>query len=180
MKVMKNLVILLVGITIVLSSSTVVYNSQDYKIKEGYTIAFKSKDPTGEFSVKGSISFDENDLQNSNFDLNFPVSSIKTGNGMKDKKAQTAEWFNAAKYPAIEFVSTKIEKEGNDFIVFGKLSMKGVTKDKKVPLKVLKSSTGLVFSGSFPVNRMDYKVGKPSDAVPNIMNVSYSIPVLKK
>jgi polyisoprenoid-binding protein YceI len=77
-------------------------------------------------------------------------------------------------------VSTKIEKEGNDFIVFGKLSMKGVTKDKKVPLKVVKSSTGLVFSGSFPVNRMDYKVGKPSDAVPNIMNVSYSIPVLKK
>jgi polyisoprenoid-binding protein YceI len=58
--------------------------------------------------------------------------------------------------------------------------MKGVTKEKKVPLKVVKSPTGLVFSGSFSVNRMDYKVGKPSDAVPNNMNISYSIPVLKK
>lgn len=168
------------GFLMVLTSAKVVFTSQDYKIKEGYSIAFKSKDPSGDFDVKGTISFDENELDNSKFDLSFPVSSIKTGNGMKDKKAQTAEWFNASKYPSIEFKSTKIEKEGNEFVVYGKLSMKGISKDKKVPLKVTKNSTGLVFSGSFPVNRMDFKVGKPSDAVPNIMNITYSIPVTKK
>ena len=177
---MKSKLIVLMGFLMVLTSAKVVFTSQDYKIKEGYSIAFKSKDPSGDFDVKGTISFDENDLNNSKFDLSFPVSSIKTGNGMKDKEAQTAEWFNASKYPSIEFKSTKIEKEGNDFVVYGKLSMKGITKDKKVPLKVTKNSTGLVFSGSFPVNRMDFKVGKPSDAVPNIMNITYSIPVTKK
>jgi polyisoprenoid-binding protein YceI len=177
---MKKLFIPLFAAVLLLSSAVYVATVQEYKIKEGYSIEFKSKDPSGDFNVKGSISFDENDLENSKFNLLFPVSSIKTGNAMKDKKAQTSEWFNAAKYPNVEFVSTKIEKNGNDFMVFGKLSMKGVTKDKKVPLNLSKSGGNLVFTGSFSLNRMDYKVGKTSDAVPNIMNINYSIPVIKK
>ena len=58
--------------------------------------------------------------------------------------------------------------------------MKGISKEKKVPLKVSKSDGGLTFSGSFVVNRMDFKVGKESDAVPNNMNISFSLPVTKK
>ena len=177
---MKNLFVPLIAFVILLSSASYVATVQEYKIKDGYSIEFKSKDPSGDFNVKGSISFDENDLDNSKFNLLFPVSSIKTGNAMKDKKAQTAEWFNAAKFPNVEFNSTKIEKAGNDYIVYGKLSMKGITKDKKVPLNLTKSGSSLIFSGSFSLNRMDYKVGKTSDAVPNVMNVSYSIPVIKK
>lgn len=99
---------------------------------------------------------------------------------MKDKKAQTSEWFDAAKYPDIKYVSTKIEKSGSDYIVTGKLTIKGISKEKKVPLNVAKSGSDLTFTGAFTVNRMDYKVGKPSEAVPNIMNISYSIPVTKK
>ena len=144
-------------------------------------IQFKSKDPTGVFkTMKGSIKFDESDLENSKFDLSFEVSSISTGNGMMNKKAQTAEWFDASKYAQIKYVSSKIEKTGEGFNVIGKLTIKGVTKDKTVPLKVSKSGSELTFSGSFIVNRMDFKVGKTSDAVPNNMNINYSIPVSKK
>jgi len=164
-----------------LSSAWVVVNATDYTIKEGHVIQFKSKDPTGVFKImKGSIKFDESDLENSKFDLSFDVSSISTGNGMMNKKAQTAEWFEASKYAQIKYVSSKIEKSGDGFNVFGKLTIKGITKDKTVPLKVSKSGTDLTFSGSFIVNRMDFKVGKPSDAVPNNMNINYSIPVAKK
>jgi hypothetical protein len=35
-------------------------------------------------------------------------------------------------------------------------------------------------SGSFGVNRIEFKVGKKSDAVPDVMNINYSIPVTKK
>lgn len=166
---------------VLLTSAVATIPSQDYKIKEGFKVEFKSKDPNGIFKVlKGVIKFDESDLASSKFILVMPVSSISTGNGMMNKKALTEEWFDAEKYPEIKYVSTKIEKSGSDYVVFGTLTIKGVSKDKKVPLKVTKSGADLVFSGSFGVNRMDYKVGKPSDAVPDIMNISYSIPVTKK
>lgn len=177
---MKKIFYPLMAATILLTSAAYGVLTQDYKIKEGYSIDFKSKDPTGKFNMKGSIRFDETDLANSKFDLTFPIASIKTGNGMKDKKAQTSEWFDAAKYPDIKYVSTKIEKSGSDYIVTGKLTIKGISKEKKVPLNVAKSGSDLTFTGAFTVNRMDYKVGKPSEAVPNIMNISYSIPVTKK
>lgn len=153
----------------------------DYKIKDGVSVKFESKDPSGSFkTMTGTVKFDENDLASSKFDLKIDVSSINTGNGMQNKKAQTSEWFDAAKYPDIKFVSTKIEKAGSDYNITGKLTMKGVTKEKKIPAKVVKSGTDLTFSGTFSVNRMDYKVGKKSDAVPDVMTVKYSLPVAKK
>ncbi len=168
--------ILLVG-----SAATIATSSSDVTIKDGYSINFQSKDPTGEFKVmKGSIKFDENDLASSKFDLSFDVASISTGNGMKNKKALTAEWFEASKYPQITYVSSKVEKSGNDYLVSGTLKIKGIAKEQKVPLKVSKSGKDMTFTGAFKVNRLDYKVGKKSEAVPDIMNVSYSIPVTQK
>lgn len=177
---MKKIFYPLTAVLLLLTSAVSSVSTQDYKIKEGYKIEFKSKDPTGTFNVKGPIKFDENDLSNSKFDLTFPVSTISTGNGMKNKKAQTAEWFDAAKHPVIRYVSSKIEKSGNDYMVTGTLTIKGISKEKKVPLKVSKSGSDLSFTGSFVVNRIDFKVGKPSEAVPNNMNITYSIPVTKK
>jgi polyisoprenoid-binding protein YceI len=155
--------------------------TKDYTFKEGFTISFKSKDPSGEFKkAKGTITFDENELDKAKFDISVDVSSINTGNSMQNKKAQISEWFDGAKYPNIKFVSSKVEKTGDNYTITGKLTMKGVTKDKKIQTTVSKSASGLTFSGKFTVNRIDYGVGEKSDAVPDLMNISYSIPVSEK
>lgn len=177
---MKKVFYPLLAATILLTSAMSI-TAVDYKIKDGHSIKFTSKDPKGEFkTMKGNIKFDDADLAGSKFDLTFVVSSISTGNGMMNKKSQTEEWFNEAKYPEAKFVSTKIEKNGAEFTVTGNLTMKGVTKEKKIPMKVTKSGSELTFTGSFKLNRIDFKVGKKSDAVPDNMDVSYSIPVTKK
>lgn len=169
------------AMTMLTSAYVLVASATDYKLKSDYSIKFKSKDPSGEFkAMSGTIKFDENDLPGSKFDLTFDVSSINTGNGMKNKKAQTAEWFDAAKHPSIRYVSSKIEKSGNEFMVYGTLSIRGVSKEYKVPVKVSKAGSDLIFSGDFGVNRLDFKVGKKSNVVPDVMNVSFSIPVTKK
>lgn len=177
---MKKTIYPILAATIMLTSAMSI-TATDYKIKDDHSIKFSSKDPKGEFkTMKGSIKFDESDLAGSKFDLTFVISSISTGNGMMNKKSQTEEWFNEAKYPEAKFVSTKIEKNGSEYNVTGNLTMKGVTKEKKIPMKVSKSGSDLTFSGSFKLNRIDFKVGKKSDAVPDNMDVSYSIPVSKK
>jgi polyisoprenoid-binding protein YceI len=73
-----------------------------------------------------------------------------------------------------------MDKSGSEYIVTGNLSMKGVTKTYKIPLKVIKSGEDLSFTGAFNVKRSDFKVGKTSDAVPDAMKIIYSIPVISK
>lgn len=181
---MKSLLYPILALVLLVGSAmTYVASVPTYKIKEGYSIEFKSKDPSGEFkTMKGTIKFDDEDLSGSKFDLSFEVNSISTGNGMKNKKAMTPEWFNQPKYPQITFVSTKIEKASsgttyaNEYNVTGNLKIKGITKEKKIPLKVSKNGKDITFTGSFSLNRLDYGVGKKSDVVPSVMNISYSIP----
>ena len=67
-----------------------------------------------------------------------------------------------------------------NFLNFKQLTIKGVSKEKKVPMKLTKNGSELTLSGTFTVNRAEHKVGKKSDSVPDIMNITYSIPVTKK
>lgn len=178
---MKRITYPLLSLGVLVLSGAMSLTPPSYSIKSGYNIEFKSKDPSGVFkTLKGNISFDENDLEGSKFNFTIPVSSISTGNGMMNKKAQTDEWFSAEKHPDIKFVSSQIEKSGDGYSIEGTLTIKGISKGKKVPMKLSKSDKDLTFKGEFTVNRADFKVGKKSDAVPDIMNISYSIPATKK
>ena len=178
---MKRFIFPSLALTILCISGAMTLTAPSYTIKTGYSIEFKSKDPSGVFkTLKGNVSFDENDLATSKFNLTIPVESISTGNGMMNKKAQIEEWFYSEKYPDIKYVSSKIEKSTDGYMVTGTLTIKGTSKEKKVPLKLVKNGAELTFAGTFSVNRADYKVGHKSDAVPDIMNISYSIPVSKK
>ncbi len=177
---MKVFYPLLAGI-LLMSSAYVSITSQDWKIKDDYSIKFISKDPSGIFKdFKGSINFDENDLSSSKFDVSIDVSSISTGNGMMNKKAQIEEWFDEAKFPQIKFISSKIEKAGTNYAVYGNLKIKGVSKEMKIPLVYTKSGDNAVFSGVFNVKRSDFKVGHKGDVVPDIMKIEFNIPVSKK
>jgi len=178
---MKSVFYPVLASCILIISGAMTLTAPSYTIKTGYSIEFKSKDPSGVFkTLKGSVSFDENDLATSKFNLTIPVESISTGNGMMNKKAQIEEWFYSEKYPDIKYVSSKIEKSTDGYTVSGTLTIKGTSKEKKVPVKVVKNGNDLTFTGSFNVNRAEYKVGHKSDAVPDIMAISFSIPVAKK
>jgi polyisoprenoid-binding protein YceI len=99
---------------------------------------------------------------------------------MRDKKAQTEEWFSSKKFPTIKFTSTTVEREGDLYKITGDLTLKGTTKVYVVKAKKSGSGNAISFAGSINVNRMDFKVGKKSDVVPDIMKVSFDLPAAKK
>ena len=151
-----------------------------YVVSSGYTIGFVSADPSGSFtSMSGDIYFDDADLVNSKFNLSIDVSTISTGNGMRNKKAQTSEWFNATTYPNIKFKSTSIVKNANGYVITGYLTMRGITKTYSIPAVKTKSGNTITFSGSFSVDRIEFKVGKKSTVVPDKMVVTYVVPATK-
>src|SRR5277367_6198505 len=108
---MKRLIYPMAALAIITSSAFTFFVSQDWKIGEEYTVKFTSHDPSGTFKgLKGTVNFDENDLASSRFDVSIDVATINTGNGMKNNHAKSPKWFDAEKYPTINFMSNNITK----------------------------------------------------------------------
>jgi polyisoprenoid-binding protein YceI len=163
-----------------LSTSLAWMPSAHYEVTTGYAIDFKSKDPSGSFkTMDGSVEFDEVNIEATEFNLKIDVKSISTGNGMMNKKSQTAEWFDAAKFPFAKFKSTKVTKKGAELSIVGDLTIKGITKQYNIPATYSKNGEQLTFKGTFNVNRIEFKVGRKSDIVPDLMKVTFQVPVKK-
>ncbi len=167
---------------VVLSTSIALIPSDHFIVSDkGYSIDFKSKDPSGSFDeIKGEIDFDENNIGSSKFNLKIDVSSINTGNGMMNKKALTEEWFDAKKFPEIKFKSSKVEMAQNELEITGDLTIRGITKTYTISASYSKSGDKIIFKGKFNVNRIEFKVGKKSQAVPDIMRITFTVPADKK
>lgn len=179
-KIMKNITfVVLVGATVLLTAFTAV-KSIDWKIADSYSIKFKGTDAEGIFKTfSGNISFDQNDLSNSKFSVAIDVSSINTGNGMKNKHAKSDEWFDAAKYPTITFSSSKISKSKEAYLVEGTLEIHGIKKQVKIPFTFVSTT----FKGNFSINRMDFGIGTMqgmSKKVSNEITLEIAVPVTKK
>ena len=56
------------------------------------------------------------------------VASINTNDENRDNHLRSADFFDVAQFPTIEFVSTGVRLDGGDFLVDGDLTMHGVTK----------------------------------------------------
>ena len=163
-----------------LSTSLAWMPSAHYEVTDGYAIDFKSKDPSGSFkTMDGTVEFDEANIEATQFNLKIDVKSISTGNGMMNKKSQTAEWFDGTKFPFAKFKSTKVTKKGAELSIVGDLTIKGITKQYTIPATYTKNGDQLSFKGTFNVNRMEFKVGKKSEIVPDLMKVSFQVPVKK-
>jgi polyisoprenoid-binding protein YceI len=86
---------------------------------------------------EGTIHFDDKDVTKSSVEFSAKVESVDTGIAPRDKHLRTADFFEAEKYPALTFKSTRVERKGKDgYVLHGDLTMKGVTKPVQLPFNV--------------------------------------------
>lgn len=71
---------------------------------------------------------DLTDLTTAAISFNFEVASINTKNEDRDNHLKAADFFDVENNPSIDFTSTSITKDGDDYKVTGDLTIKGVTK----------------------------------------------------
>ncbi len=82
----------------------------------------------GRFSVlEGSIVLDEDDISRSSVAATIKANSIDTGNRRRDAHLASADFFDAEKFPDIEFKSSKVQrgKDRDSLDVEGTLTIKG-------------------------------------------------------
>lgn len=85
--------------------------------------------------VKGTISFDPDNLAASGIQAEIDVSTITTGDDTRDTHLKSPDFFDVAQYPTMSFASTEVEKIGDqEYRATGNLTIHGVT--KPVVLKI--------------------------------------------
>lgn len=136
------------------------HSSVDFSVR--HMVITNVKGYFGEFGT--DILYDAADITKSSVKVTIKTASINTNNENRDNHLRSADFFDAEKFPEITFVSTKIEKAGEELIMHGDLTMRGVTKQVSFPFVINgpitdpwgKSRFGA--EASLTVNRMDYGV----------------------
>lgn len=119
----------------------------------------------GQFrDFNGDINIDRANPSKSSVEFTIQAASIDTGNSNRDEHLRSADFFDAAKYPAITFKSTSVTpKSANEFDVTGDLTMHGVTRRVTLPVSFLgfgKTARGekAGFEIETTLNRKDYGI----------------------
>ncbi len=123
----------------------------------------------GQFQgFEGTFIFDSENLKGSSFAFTIDVTSVNTDSDKRDNHLQSKDFFNAKEYPEMTFTSTKIEKvSGDNYMASGKLTIRDVTKDVKLPFKItgemqhpmMKGTTILGLEFKYTLDRTEYGVG---------------------
>ena len=80
--------------------------------------------------VEGTVEVDNENPSNSRIDVTIDVNSIDTRQEMRDNHLRSADFFDAANYPTMHFVSKRIVGDVNaDFTVIGDLTIRGTTRE---------------------------------------------------
>lgn len=108
------------------------------------------------------------------------LASVDTGSSEADQEVVTKSWFNTAAFPKAQFVAQHIQQTApNQYEVQGKLSIKGLTRDVKFPMKHTPQGKDGLLTGSFTLKRADYTIGEGMwakfDVVANDIQVNFSI-----
>lgn len=116
--------------------------------------------------VSGTVAFDPSDLSTGEARISIDVASIDTREEKRDAHLKSADFFDVEKYPAITFVSRRVEGvKGDRFTLVGDLTIKDVTREVALAVE----SNGLQadpwggqragFSATLVINRKDFGLG---------------------
>ena len=92
------------------------------------------------------------------------VDSVHTGNEQRDAHVKAADFFDVEKYPTASFVSTGVRADGDDYVLDGEFTLKGVTKPIELKLEFNGVNPGMGhgevagFEASVVLNRKDFGI----------------------
>lgn len=140
-------------------------------------------------NFEGILYIDEKDFTKSNVKIKVFTNSLDTGNSERDRHLLGEDFFNAEKYPLIEFYSTSITpliKDNSQFILNGRMVMLGT--EKEISTYVKKEQEGknfmnkdiIIYSTKFTINRADFGMNKYLPLIDNKVDITLFLEFIKQ
>jgi polyisoprenoid-binding protein YceI len=137
--------------------------------------------------ASGSMKLDPAHLDATTLSVSIPVDSVQTTSGQLVEELKSADWLDAAKFPAATFRSTKVTALGPDAArIEGQLTLHGVTKPAIIDARFFGAATNPMskkpsvgFLGRLTFNRSDFGVTKyvpvVSDQTVLVINAAFEL-----
>jgi len=150
------------------------WNVDSTHSKVGFSVGDFFTPVEGSFDqYSAELVWDRENPANSVINTTIQVDSINTGNADRDGHLMTPDFFDAQTWPEITFRSTAVEAQGDDLLVTGDLTIKDVTRQVQMPVRLLgvqelapemqQMFGGIVevasFEAELEVDRRDFGVG---------------------
>jgi polyisoprenoid-binding protein YceI len=116
-------------------------------------------------NFSAEVETEDEDFSSAKINLAAQMDSISTNNEQRDAHLRNSDFFEVEKYPELKFKSTKVEEVDSDtFMLYGELTMKGVTKPVKLNVEFNGATkdpwggerAGFVITGK--INRADWGI----------------------
>lgn len=158
-----------VALVLLLSFCGLAFAADEYKIDPVHSSAqFTVKhllvsNVKGRFrDINGTIVYDEKDPAKSSVNVVIKAASLTTDNDRRDTHLRSEAFFDVEKFPEIRFVSSKVMKQGEQWVAVGNLTMKDVTKEITLPFSVaaaeIKGKKKLGVESATKLDRFQYHV----------------------
>jgi polyisoprenoid-binding protein YceI len=104
------------------------------------------------------LTFTSPELSTGVLDIKIQAASVDTGNGMKNSKLKSKDFFDVEHNPLITFHSTKVEQTGPNTVAFdGDFTIRGVTKQERLTLTLPRERTGVdTVNGTMAFDRKQF------------------------
>jgi polyisoprenoid-binding protein YceI len=111
------------------------------------------------------------------------MGSLDTGDQERDEALRGADLFAVAKFPQAHYTATQFTKTAAGYEAVGQLTLRGVTRELRVPFTFRTASENAVavgyMSGKTTLRRLDFGVGqgdwKATDQIGNDVGVSFAL-----
>jgi polyisoprenoid-binding protein YceI len=130
-----------------------------------------------------SFDFSPESPAGGHLEVTVEMGSLNTGDKERDDTLRTPDLFSVAKFPQARFSATQITKTAQGFEAAGKLTLRDVTREVRVPFTFRTAQEGGAtvgyMSGKTSIRRLDFGVGqgdwKATDQVGNEVGVSFAL-----
>jgi polyisoprenoid-binding protein YceI len=112
----------------------------------------------------GVIQLEESDLTKSFVSVKIQAETIDTGFPRRDDDLRGPSFLEVERFPEILFVSSRVEKQAENYVLVGTLTMHGVAKEVNIPFtyngKAVDQAGGtrVGMEGSLVINRRDWGI----------------------
>jgi len=128
--------------------------------------------------------YDEKSPATGSLDVKVQIGTVDTQDQERNEMIVGADLFDAQKFPTAQYTAKTLSRNAAGALeAVGKLTLRGVTHDLRLPLKIVKTASGLELSGETAIKRLEYGVGqgdwKTTEGVGDQVKVQYKVALVK-